>query len=120
MPSSKLAPGTSVPLEHPKNSALATLVNLDRYMAASGHDVDHPWRKDIATALGARSPDEDAIDIVDNIVLTIATLDDLLRLALQACVEVETDGKVSAAIRAARRYGDDVIEHCHHIIGRNA
>lgn len=30
---------------------LATLLNLDRYLAATGHDTGHPWRIEIRTAI---------------------------------------------------------------------
>lgn len=31
--------------------ALTTLANLDRYLSTTGHDADHPWRKEIAAAI---------------------------------------------------------------------
>lgn len=32
-------------------AATAILCNLDGYMAAAGYDTDHPWRREISTAL---------------------------------------------------------------------
>jgi hypothetical protein len=59
---------TSAPSETQTNtikrivSPLTALTNLDGYMSASGYDVGHPWRTEIATALAAPADVDSSID----------------------------------------------------------
>jgi hypothetical protein len=89
-----------------------TLAKLNGYMEAAGYGADHPWRTEIATALAAPSstrPDTDAIlDSVDDIGLAAAAIADLLSLGLQECVNAGNVRAAESALRAARRYIDDI------------
>lgn len=108
MPSKKIAPGTSVPTVSP----LTTLTNLDGYLAAANHDVDHPWRKEIAASLASAATTSGiAGDCIDNIDSAVETLNGLLSIALKECTEADRDEKVGAAIRAARRYVEDISDY---------
>ncbi|NML61795.1 hypothetical protein HHL21_12030 [Massilia sp. RP-1-19] len=94
------------------NSLRAVLARLDSYMDATGHGADHPWRTEIAAALATPSstrPDTDAIlDSVDDIDLAAAAIADLLSLGLQECVNAGNVRPAESALRAARRYIDDI------------
>ena len=97
---------------NPAPSLTAALVNLDGYMAAAGYGPDHPWRCEIGAALAAPSsarPDTDSIlDSIDDIDLAAAAIADLLSLGLQECVNAGNVRPAESALRAARRYIDDI------------
>jgi hypothetical protein len=95
-------------------TASAVLANLDRYMAASGYDADHPWRAEIATATGSGHA---ATDAVDDIIMMNETVDSLLVLAIREIVKIDSAGHAKAAIYAARRYVADVDVGAKFLIG---
>ena len=98
------------PKPNPAQSAgnpLGSLMALDRQMEGAGYDADHPWRHEISAAL----------DEVDNINRTVEVLDDLLRLALQKCVDTGIGSEAQSAIRAARRYAGDITDHTDQMTG---
>lgn len=92
------------------SSALAVLANLDRYMAASGYNADHPWRAEIASARGT----ENAIKEVIN---SACSISDLLTLSLQECRGTDSPGNAEAAIRAADRYVEDIFAVSNRLLG---
>ena len=113
MASNKHAPGTSVPTPTTTTSALAVLDNLDRYMVAAGYNADHPWRVEIASA-------GDAADCVEDILCATSVLSDLLTLAMQECGSTCAPGNAEAALRAARRYIEDVNAIANRLLGSAA
>lgn len=94
-------------------TAMAVLANLDRYMAAGGYADDHPWRVEIASASG----DEDA---VEDIINATSILSDLLTLTIQECQSTAAPGNAEAAIRAARRYVEDIFALSNRLLGSAA
>ena len=79
-----------------------TLKCLGDNMVATGMSPDHPWLLSIATALCG---DEPILDAVDDIDLAARIIADLIKLALTQCGDVK---EVGSALRAAKRYLDDI------------
>lgn len=49
-----------------------------------------------------------ASDLADDIISAVEILGDLLNLALRECINSDDAGNAESAIRAARRYAEDV------------
>jgi hypothetical protein len=112
--------GTPVP------QAATALANLDRYMAAAGYNVDHPWRAEIAS-VGPVVPADcdnerarlfsDIDDACDNIADSHSIIIGLVKSALHQVVnEGPGDPKLEAAMRATLRYQHDIDSACAKII----
>ncbi|ATQ75062.1 hypothetical protein CR152_11425 [Massilia violaceinigra] len=78
---------------------LQTLMNLDRYLGASGYDASHPWRLEIAAAVAAdQSPNVEqqfreialarANDAADLATVAVSFINDHISPAVGALVEV--------------------------------
>ena len=81
---------------------------------AGTHGADNPLMIEFAGIIAGHEDadgNDDILNAVDKIDLSVEILDDLLKLVLVRCAAVDNLGEAQSAIMAARRYAGDIRQH---------